>query len=250
MQTKSNEHKLEQEQLTVPATEGSIIIPSESPAVELSIGKLFTYRPWKSLFDRLVGLLGIVGLSPLLILIAILIRLDSPGNPVFSQERVGKDGKRFLIYKFRSMYLVHDDSAYKDLLESYIAGDTTCEKYQQAREAIRPGNDPRITRVGAILRKTNLDELPQLINLLKGEMSLVGPRPDIPFSVSMYQACHHKRFEVTPGITGLWQVGERKQVSFEDMIRLDMEYIEKQSLFLDVKIMLMTVRTILRGEGS
>ena len=121
---------------------------------------------------------------------------------------------------------------------------------QKIKDILTSGRDPRVTRFGTLLRKTNLDELPQFFNILKGDMSLVGPRPDIPFAVAMYQDHHRKRFRVTPGITGLWQVNRRKKISFEEMIRLDTEYIKKQSLLLDIKILLLTVRTILNGEGS
>jgi len=111
-------------------------------------------------------------------------------------------------------------------------------------------NDPRVTRFGALLRKTNLEELPQFFNVLRGEMSVVGPRPDIPFAVGMYKEWHRKRLEVKPGITGLWQVSGRKGLSFEDMVRLDIEYIERQSFILDIKILLLTISTILRRDGS
>ena len=110
--------------------------------------------------------------------------------------------------------------------------------------------DPRITGVGKVLRRYSLDELPQLLNVLKGDMSFVGPRPDIPFAVKMYQDHHHRRFSAIPGITGLWQISGRKNLSFDDMVRLDMEYIERQSPFLDAKILLLTIGTILRGDGS
>ena len=216
---------------------------------KMGIRKLYKYQLWKSIFDRLFGLLAIIALSPLLTLISILIRLDSPGNPVFRQERIGKDGQRFFIYKFRTMHIEHDDSMYEAFIQGYVSGDTKGEM-RKKRELLRRGRDKRITRFGTILRKTNLDELLQFINLVKGDMSMVGPRPDIPFAVSMYQNRHLERFRITPGITGLWQVSNRKKTAFEEQIRLDMEYIKNQSLFLDIKILLLTVRTILKGDGS
>jgi lipopolysaccharide/colanic/teichoic acid biosynthesis glycosyltransferase len=197
-----------------------------------------------------LALLAIVISSPLLALIAVGISLDSPGSPLFRQERVGKDGHKFILYKFRSMYINHDDGKYREFLRKYVSENISSRLDENGQDTYELINDPRVTRVGALLRKTNLDELPQLINVLKGEMSFVGPRPDIPFTVEMYKDNHWKRFSVTPGITGLWQVSRRKNTSFEDMVCLDLDYIERQSLLLDAKIVLLTVRTVLTGDGS
>jgi lipopolysaccharide/colanic/teichoic acid biosynthesis glycosyltransferase len=214
------------------------------------IGRLATYQLWKGVIDRTLAFLILVVLSPFLALIALGIRLDSPGDALLRQERIGKDGRGFTLYKFRSMYTDHDDTKYKEFLKDYIQGDASSRLGKNGEDIYELLQDPRVTRFGAFLRKTNLDELPQFINILKGDMSLVGPRPDIPFAVSMYKNRHWKRFQVTPGLTGLWQVTGRKKVTFEEMVRLDMEYIKKQSLLLDIKIMLLTVRTILKGDGS
>jgi len=211
---------------------------------------LFAYRRWKRGFDSVLALLGIVMISPVLAIIAIMIRLNSPGSPIFRQERVGKDERRFTLFKFRSMYVNNDDSKYKAFIAKYVQENyigTWDNKEQDLYEHIK---DPRVTGVGRVLRKTNLDELPQLFNILKGNMSFVGPRPDIPFAVDMYKDHHKKRFSVMPGLTGLWQASGRKQLTFEEMIQLDMEYINKQSLFLDIKILFLTVGAFLRGEGS
>ena len=199
------------------------------------------YTWWKNIFDRFVALLLLIILSPLQAIIAIVISINSPGSPIFRQERVGKDRRRFQIYKFRTMYQNNDDSKYKALVRQYVLEGITSnldENYNQV-------NNPRVTKVGAVLRKTNLDELPQLFNIIKGDMVFVGPRPDIPFAVEMYQERHMKRFVVKPGLTGLWQVSGRRNFSFEDMVRLDINYIEKQSLLLDAKIVLLTLRTVL-----
>ncbi|MCK4242146.1 MAG: sugar transferase [Dehalococcoidia bacterium] len=214
------------------------------------VRRLFTYSLWKGVVDRLLALLGIVVLSPLLILIAMGIRLDSPGNPIFSQERVGRGDRRFVVHKFRTMHVNNDDSEYKEYLRRLVTQGAPYGVDRQRRPVYKVADDPRVTRMGALLRKTNLDELPQFFNVLKGEMSFVGPRPDIPFSVELYEDWHRKRLSVKPGITGMWQVCERANLSFDDMVRLDIEYVERQSPLLDSKIMLLTVDTILRRDGS
>lgn len=211
---------------------------------------LLAYPWWKNMVDRVSAFLAIIALSPLLALIAIWIRLDSPGNPLFRQERVGKNGRRFILYKFRSMYMDHDDSKYKAFLHKYLQENVSSRLDEHGQDVYQLIRDPRVTRVGRLLRKTNLDELPQLFNIMKGEMSFIGPRPDIPFAVQMYKEHHWKRFDVTPGITGLWQTSGRKNLSFEDMVRLDVEYASRRSLLLDIKIVLATVRTVLGMQGS
>lgn len=214
------------------------------------VRRLFAYSPWKGVLDRLLALLGTVVLSPLLILIALGIRLDSGASPIFAQERVGRDGRKFIVYKFRTMHPNNDDSEYKAYLRRLITQGAPYGVDQQRRAVYKVADDPRVTRVGAWLRKTNLDELPQLFNVLKGEMSLVGPRPDIPFAVEIYEDWHKKRLSVKPGITGLWQVHGRANRSFDEMVRLDIDYVERQSPLLDGKIMLLTVGTILGKDGS
>jgi len=226
------------------------LAPAIVPMGKTGISRLLTYRLWKSVFDRIFALFAITGSSPLLAIIAIVIRLDSPGSPIFRQERVGKDGRKFIFYKFRSMYLDHDDSEYYKAIKRYVLENVISPMNEDRQDKNCNVCDPRVTRLGRLLRKTNLDELPQLINILKGDMSFVGPRPMIPFIVEMYSDYHKKSFEVEPGLTGLWQASGRKKLSFEDMIRLDIDYISKQSPLLDIKIILLTVLTIFRGEGS
>ena len=210
--------------------------------------ELSTYTWWKNIFDRFLALLAIVILSPLLALIAILVRVDSPGSPIFRQERVGKDGRRFTIYKFRTMYEDNDDSKYKAFLQKYVFEDITSRLDENGQDIYELVHDPRVTRFGSMLRKASLDELLQLVNVLKGEMAFVGPRPDIPFTVAMYQPHHRDRLRVRPGITGLWQVSGRRSLSFEETVRLDLDYINRQSLLLDAKILLLTVREILTRD--
>jgi len=196
-----------------------------------------------------MALLGIIISSPLLALIAVGIRLDSHESPIYPQERVGKDGNRFIAYKFRTMHTNGDDSKYKEYLRKYVL-ENAPYRVDENGNGVYKVDDSHVTRFGQLLRKTNLDELPQLFNVLKGEMSFVGPRPDIPFAVSMYEDWHRKRLDIKPGITGLWQVCGRKNLPFEGMVRLDIDYIKRQSLFLDAKILLLTVGIILKMDGS
>jgi lipopolysaccharide/colanic/teichoic acid biosynthesis glycosyltransferase len=208
--------------------------------------KLIRYTWWKDILDRVIALLVLIVISPFLAIIAIIIKVDSPGSPIFRQERVGENRHSFRIYKFRTMYRDNDDSKYKALVRQYVQEGITSnldENYNRV-------NNPRVTKVGAVLRKLNLDELPQLFNILKGDMVFVGPRPDIPFAVEMYQERHLKRLSAKPGLTGLWQVSGRRNVSFEDMVKLDIEYIEKQSPLLDLKILLLTLRMLLVKNGA
>ena len=250
MQELSNEHERRYDSSSVPFWNKLLAACSIRVQHKPRIRNLRKYQLWKGIFDRLFGLLATIALSPFIILIAILIGIDSPGNPIFRQERIGKEGRRFFIYKFRTMHIEHDDSAYEAFLQGYVGGDTDRGTWKKIKENLNQSRTENVTRIGAILRKTNLDELPQLFNLVRGEMSLVGPRPDIPFTVAMYKDHHCARLGVTPGITGLWQVSGRKKVSFKDMVRLDIEYIKRQSLLLDIKILFLTVFTILKGEGS
>ncbi|HQE17619.1 MAG TPA: sugar transferase, partial [Aggregatilineales bacterium] len=169
-----------------------------------------------------------------------LIKLDSPGPVFFKQERIGKDGRAFTVYKFRTMV----DGA--DMMKSKVAhlnrfkGDTL----------LKVVNDPRVTKVGRFLRRTSLDELPQVINVLRGEMSWVGPRPNTPDEVVKYEVWQRKRLNVLPGITGLWQVSGRSDVPFDEMCLLDIFYIENWSLGLDARIILQTIPRILFGSGA
>lgn len=194
---------------------------------------------FKRAIDFTVALLSLILLAPLLGLIALSIKLESAGPAIFRQERVGKNGHRFGIYKFRSM--VEDAEAQKAELESLNEADGPLFKMR---------DDPRRTRIGRILRKISLDELPQLYNVLKGEMSLVGPRPNIPSEVEQYQEWHKRRLEVLPGLTGLWAVSGRSELAFDEMILLDIYYIENWSLALDLKIVLQTIPRVIIGTGA
>ena len=199
---------------------------------------------WSPRLKRSLDLLGAAALvvlaSPVLGLAALAIKLEDGGPILFRQVRIGKHGRPFVIYKFRSM--VPNAEALKAQL--------------LARNEMRDGilfkirHDPRITRVGRILRKLSLDELPQLFNVLRGDMSLVGPRPPVPSEVALYDAAHRRRLGATPGITCLWQVSGRNNIDFHGQVRLDVQYIERQSLGLDLSILLRTIPAVLSGKGA
>lgn len=190
-------------------------------------------------FDMLFCTLALLVLWPVFAVIALLIRLDTPGPVLFKQSRVGKDGAEFWFYKFRSM--VSDAEATRHLLEM---------QNERSGPVFKMKNDPRITRVGRGLRKFSLDELPQLINVLKGDMSLVGPRPALPKETDKYTARQRQRLICLPGVTGLWQVSGRASLSFERSIELDLYYIERQSIALYFRILLLTIPAVLRAEGA
>lgn len=217
---------------------------------EKTMGNTSRYESLKSLCDRFFAFLLIIILSPFLFLIAVVVMLDSPGHPLFRQERIGKKGHKFTLYKFRSMYLNHDDSKYKEFIHKYVTENLSTRLDENGEDAYQLIRDPRVTRFGNILRRTSLDELPQLINILKGEMAFIGPRPDIPFAVNMYKEHHKRRLDVKPGVTGLWQVSGRRLMSFDDTVRLDVEYIQRQSPALDAKIFLGTIREMLLPYGD
>ena len=211
---------------------------------------IFSYKRWKGILDRVMAFLLMVVLSPVLVIITLAIKLDSSGNAIYRREQVGENNLNFVAYKFRTMKANNNDSEYKNYLAKYILENAPYKVDENGQAVYKVVDDPRVTRIGSLLRKTNLDELPQLINVLKGEMSFIGPRPDIPYAVAMYKDWHKKRLNAKPGITGLWQVCHRKGIPFEGMVRLDIDYIKQQSLLLDTKIALKTVVTILTKDGS
>ena len=200
--------------------------------------------------DLTVALLALIVLAPLWLLIALLIKLDSRGPVFYKQERVGMDGRVFLFYKFRSMRAGSDDARHREFQEKYIKGEADSNVGDEERPAYKLRGDERVTRLGRILRKTSLDELPQLFNVLRGDMSVVGPRPPIPYEVESYELWHRKRLDMKPGITGLWQVSGRNRLTFDEMVRMDLFYIENWSLLLDLKIILQTLPVMWRGEDA
>jgi len=205
----------------------------------------------KRSLDIVGSALALVLLSPVLIIIAVAIKLTSKGPILFKQKRLGQYGNRFTFLKFRSMYHQSDPKIHQNYVKQFISG-----KHDSGHPAARPGifkiqDDPRVTPVGRFLRRTSLDELPQFLNVLTGEMSLVGPRPPIPYEIETYELWHLRRFlEVKPGLTGLWQVEGRSRTRFDDMVRLDLKYSRTWSPWLDIKILLRTPTAVLRGDGA
>lgn len=219
-------------------------------ASEREAKRQLTYIYWKGVLDRMLSPILISALSPLLAIIALIIKLDSPGSAIFRREQVGENGRKFIAYKFRTMFMNCDHHIYHSYLVNYIQENAPYKLDENQQPIYKVVDDPRVTRFGAWLRKTNLDELPQLFNVLKGEMSFIGPRPDVPFAVDMYDNWHRQRLKAKPGMSGLWQVSQRKGLSFKDMVLLDIEYINKQSILLDIKIFLSTIGIIFKMDGS
>jgi exopolysaccharide biosynthesis polyprenyl glycosylphosphotransferase len=199
----------------------------------------------------LVGSLALLTvLSPLLLLIALLVKRRSPGPVFFRQERVGQQGRPFTILKFRTMRVDADDSIHRQFVTEFIKAGNRVEEPGKSG-LFKITNDPRITPIGRVLRKTSLDELPQLWNVVKGEMSLVGPRPLLSYEVEQYKPWHHRRtFAAKPGITGLWQVAGRSRTTFDEMVRLDIRYARNRSLWTDIKILLATPQVVIAGKGA
>jgi lipopolysaccharide/colanic/teichoic acid biosynthesis glycosyltransferase len=203
----------------------------------------------KRVFDLLAAAGLLVVCAPLLALVAALVKLSSRGPVLYRQVRIGLGGRPFAIYKFRSMRAGVDCRPHRAHVQALIGGGEgatppSCDGWVKLDDG-----DPRITGVGRVLRRFGLDELPQLVNVLKGEMSLVGPRPGLPYEVELYREGHRRRLAARPGITGLWQVCGRNRVGFAEMIRLDLEYIRRQSLWLDVSLLLLTPWAVLAGRG-
>lgn len=206
----------------------------------------------KRAMDIFGSSLALLALAPVLMLIALAIKITSKGPVFFRQKRVGQHGQCFTFLKFRSMYVNNDESEHKEYVQKLIAGNAT----PQASGDEGPGvfkltNDRRVTLVGRFLRRSSLDELPQFFNVLRGDMSLVGPRPAIPYEVEAYDIWHRRRvLEAKPGITGLWQVNGRSRVKFDDMVRLDLQYARNWSPWMDIKILLRTPGAVVLGEGA
>ena len=193
----------------------------------------------KKAFDVCASGLALLVLSPLMLVLAVLVRRDSPGGAIYRQTRVGKNGKEFTVLKFRTMRRGAD--AELALLADQNESDGPLFKI---------ANDPRITRIGTTLRKLSLDELPQLWNVFRGDMSLVGPRPPLPTEVAVYESHVHRRLLVKPGVTGLWQVSGRSDLSWEQSVRLDLSYVENWSFMADLAILFRTVGTVLGSSGA
>lgn len=204
------------------------------------------YARLKRLLDIVVTLLLLPFIAIVMALVAIAIRLDSKGPILFRQKRVGLNGEDFELLKFRSMYPNSDDRLHRQAIEKYLAN----KVLNNGVAAYKQVDDPRVTRVGKFIRKTSLDELPQFLNVLRGEMSLVGPRPPLRYEVDQYS--HHDTLRLCgkPGLTGIWQVYARSQVPFAEMVAMDIDYLQRQSLWLDLKLIVLTVPVMLFGRGG
>ncbi|MCH8256961.1 MAG: sugar transferase, partial [Proteobacteria bacterium] len=203
------------------------------------------YATVKRLLDVVMSLALLAFVAPSMAVVAVAIELNSPGPIIFSQTRVGRWGRPFTMYKFRSMVTNADPAVHQEGFRKYAEGGNS--EIDEDGSAVKDANDSRITRIGRFLRKTDLDELPQLINVIRGSMSVVGPRPAIHYELEWYEKWYHGRFQALPGITGLWQVSNgRFQRGLEEMMLLDLEYIRRRSILLDLRIMLFTVIRILQ----
>jgi lipopolysaccharide/colanic/teichoic acid biosynthesis glycosyltransferase len=209
------------------------------------------YRAKRAL-DVVGATIAILLSSPVMLLTAIAVGLTSPGPIILKQVRLGKRGVPFVFYKFRSMVVGGDDRIHREYVTSLISGDLEGLNQGSAeRPLYKIKSDPRVTPVGRFIRKTSIDELPQLFNVLKGEMSLVGPRPPLAYEAEKYQSWHLRRIlEAKPGMTGIWQVEGRSRTSFDDMVRMDLRYIESSSLIVDLKILIKTVKVVFGCEGA
>jgi lipopolysaccharide/colanic/teichoic acid biosynthesis glycosyltransferase len=206
----------------------------------------------KRAIDVIGSCLALIVLLPVFLAVAAAVKLTSPGPILFRQKRIGQYGTPFTFLKFRTMYTANDPRIHQEYVKRFIAGDIKAAASETNGKAVyKITKDPRLTRVGGLLRRTSLDELPQFLNVLRGEMSLVGPRPPVLYEVDAYDVWHRRRvLEVKPGITGLWQVSGRSRLRFDDMVRLDLRYAQAWSLWLDLKILVQTPRAVLSGEGA
>jgi exopolysaccharide biosynthesis polyprenyl glycosylphosphotransferase len=211
---------------------------NEQEIIEIERKESAIYNMAKRALDIIASTLGLIILSPILLVVAILIKLESKGPAIFSQKRIGLNKKEFKMYKFRSM--VQNAEELKEKL---------AKKNEMSGPMFKMKNDPRVTKVGRFIRKTSIDELPQLINVLKGEMSLVGPRPSLPKEVSKFEPWMLKRLSVKPGLTCYWQVSGRNNIDFENWMKLDLQYVNDRSFWLDLKLILKTA-TVLFGDKN
>jgi len=224
------------------------------PVIDLGLPGIYGWRRVsKRAFDIVVSVAVLLLLSPVLLLVALAIRLESAGPILYRQRRIGENGRPFTMLKFRSMVVNADPGVHQAHVARLIQDNIRLEQTAAAPggpATLKLARDPRITRVGALIRKTSLDELPQLFNVLRGDMSLVGPRPPIAYEVALYQDWHKRRLAAPPGITGLWQVRGRNRVSFDEMVRMDLDYIEHQSFWLDLQLLLQTPLVVVGGQGA
>jgi lipopolysaccharide/colanic/teichoic acid biosynthesis glycosyltransferase len=225
----------------------SIAVPSPAQAVPSSITSSH-YAMVKRILDVTLSLILVTILAPVLLGVAVLVRLTSPGAILFRQTRIGLGGREFQMLKFRSMYIDADDRIHREMNARELLGDRAPPGTSGGVFKLK--NDPRITRIGRWLRRYGIDELPQLFNVLYGEMSLVGPRPSLPWEVEMYTPEQRRRHGCLPGITGLWQINDRYSLSMPEMLALDLRYLDTRSLKLDAWVLLRTPRAVLFDRSA
>lgn len=211
----------------------------EQEIIQVERQKNILYEVSKRTLDFMGSFLGLVILSPILLIVAILIKLESKGPAIFSQSRIGLNGKEFKMYKFRSMVQNAEELKEKLAKENEMSG-----------PMFKMKNDPRVTKVGKFIRKTSIDELPQLFNILKGDMTLVGPRPSLPREVEKFESWMLKRLEVKPGLTCYWQVSGRNNIDFYDWMKLDLKYVDDMSFWLDIKLIFKTVAVLFGDKNA
>jgi lipopolysaccharide/colanic/teichoic acid biosynthesis glycosyltransferase len=199
--------------------------------------------------DVLLALVCLLAAAPLMALIGIAIRLDSKGGAIFSQRRLGRDKRQFTMHKFRTMRVEADPAVHREYVKQLIAGEEHSHATDDGRDLYKLAADDRLTRVGRVLRRTSLDELPQLCDVLLGHMSLVGPRPVIPYEAELYPDEYDRRFAVKPGLTGLWQVSGRNERTYREMVDLDLSWVERHSMALYLSILARTPLVLLRRRG-
>ena len=207
------------------------------------------YLRAKRLLDIVFTLMILLPLLVIIAIVAILIRLDSEGPIFFRQKRMGLNGEEFTLFKFRSMYVNNDDSIHRRAVERYMNGGKLNDRKGDGLP-FKLRDDPRVTRVGRFIRKTSIDELPQFFNVLLGEMSLVGPRPPLPYEVACYSSHDWLRLSGKPGLTGTWQVYGRSTVGFQEMIEMDIKYLQQQSIWQDLKLVALTPSIMFSGRGG
>lgn len=211
----------------------------EEEIIQIERKESTLYEVSKRALDFISSLMGLIILSPILIIVAILIKLESKGPAIFSQSRIGLNGKEFKMYKFRSM--VQNAEKLKEKL---------AKENEMSGPMFKMKNDPRVTKVGKFIRKTSIDELPQLLNVLKGEMSLVGPRPSLPKEVEKFENWMLRRLDVKPGLTCYWQVSGRNNIDFYDWMKLDLKYVDKRNFWLDIKLIFKTAAVLFGDKNA
>ena len=230
------------------ALKGGILMAIYAPPLAEAIQIDSRYLLYKRILDIVLTLLLLPLLLPVSLVIAVLIRLDSEGPVLFKQKRVGCNGVEFYVYKFRSMYVNADEATHRQAVKLYMNGLTLGNGASGNTHKLV--DDPRVTRAGRVIRKFSIDELPQFINVLRGEMSLVGPRPPLPYEVEEYSTHDRLRLCGKPGLTGLWQVYGRSRVPFAEMVELDINYLQSQSIWQDLKLIVLTVPVMVSGRGG